>query len=296
MALTKKILTAYDIYKKKGLTEIGRLISNKFMLSMASDNLTGPTREVSGMNNVMFRFATCNDLIRLMAKYPEYCFLGWDSSHSRQWGLKQMGTLFCAEKIHEMNPGKILEVGAGFNTFFDTHFAGNCEYWMLDDTVGFCDEEKFNVAVKERRNTHFVRSLLGKFSAELPENYFDLVFSISALEHVPLDKRDAVYSDMFRIVRPGGVIVHSIDMFRDKYWSEEEYGLIKKAGFLVPSSPDLNIRVWHGEGAATLFEPVEIVFKAYYGGDRKDMWSNLRDVDSHVPTILVVAKKSAVDD
>lgn len=288
MPLISKIQTVQSIFKENGLRGIARVAVQKLM------PLENPAQPVSQGNDLVFRFATCDDLIRLMAKYPDYCFLGQDSNHSRQWGLKQMGTLFCAEKIKEIAPAKILEVGAGFNTFFEEHFSAGHEYWILDDTVGLCDEEKFNAAVKVRQNTHFVRSLLGSFNSDVPDNYFDLVFSISALEHVPLDKRTAVYEDMFRIVRPGGIIVHSIDMFRDNRWAEEEYEYLKNAGFLVTPSPDLAIRVRQGEGAATLFEPIDTVFKSYYGIGRKDMWTNLRSISGQVPTILVVARKPPV--
>jgi ubiquinone/menaquinone biosynthesis C-methylase UbiE len=48
---------------------------------------------------------------------------------------------------------------------------------------------------------------LGEFNSQLPDSSFDLVFSISVLEHVSKEFRSDVYRDMFRILRPGGVIV-----------------------------------------------------------------------------------------
>ena len=56
--------------------------------------------------DLLYRYATCDDLITLKTKYPQYCF-----KESHAWGLKQMGTLFCIEKIEQLAPAKMLEVG-----------------------------------------------------------------------------------------------------------------------------------------------------------------------------------------
>lgn len=290
--MRKKIKTALDVFMHSGFRGLGQVIAQKCLLSEQYENLENDSPVmVPAESGLRFSYAACDDLIRLMAQYPEYCFPGRNSNHSQQWGLKQMGTLFCADKIHMYAPERILEVGAGFNTFFEETFGDKHEYWMLDDTTGLCDEKKFIRAIEDRQNTKFVKGLLGSFHPAIPDNYFDLVFSISALEHVPLNKRAAVYEDMYRVLTPGGVIVHSIDMTRERSWPEEEHEYMRNAGFIVSQNPDLVIRVRHEDGPSTLFEPMDIVFRAYYGIDRSDMWTNLRSVSAHVPTILVVARK-----
>ncbi|MBK8551292.1 MAG: methyltransferase domain-containing protein [Ignavibacteria bacterium] len=53
---------------------------------------------------------------------------------------------------------------------------------------------------------------------ELPEKYFDFVFSISALEHVPLsDERvfEEIVKDIDRLLKPGGLSMHCIDHSTD---------------------------------------------------------------------------------
>jgi len=116
------------------------------------------------------------------------------------------------------------------------------------------------------------------------------VFSLSVLEHVhPADRPD-VYKDMYRVLRPGGYIVHSIDR-EGKQEEEAEYNAIRSAGFLLPPKADLAIRIRNGEGESTLFEPVCIVFRTYFGKRRKDMWTKLRSIQEYTPTILVVARK-----
>jgi SAM-dependent methyltransferase len=237
----------------------------------------------------MFRYATCDDLIQLKARYPEYCFSERDPGYSHAWGLKAMGRLFCVDKILKLQPNRILEVGGGCTAFFDEHFGAKTEYWMIDNG-DFDPWNRFDELLKKRQNTHFVRGLLGEFNSQLPDSSFDLVFSISVLEHVSKELRSDVYRDMFRILRPGGVIVHSIDIPGAKK-GREEFKHIAGAGFIIPDRPDLRISVRRREGKATLFEPLDIVFSGYFGIGRKDMWTKLKSITSHYPTILVLGIK-----
>lgn len=236
----------------------------------------------------LFRYATCEDLIQLKARYPEYCIPERESRIGHAWGLKSVGTLFCVDKILKLQPRRILEVGAGWNTYFDEHFGTTTEYWMIDDGA-FDPINRFEQALKQRRNTHFVRGLLGEFNSQLPDSHFDLVFSVSVLEHVPADRKREVYGDMFRVLAPGGYIVHTIDIPGEAK-GRGEFEHISRAGFLMPKSPDLRISVRPGEANATLFEPLDIVFTDY-GMGRKDIWANPRSVRYHYPTILVLGVK-----
>ncbi len=55
----------------------------------------------------------------------------------------------------------------------------------------------------------FVRNSLE--SIQFPDNFFDRIFSVSVLEHVPLAERDRVWRELFRVLRPGGLAVITID-------------------------------------------------------------------------------------
>jgi hypothetical protein len=95
---------------------------------------------------------------------------------------------------------------------------------------------------------------------------------------------------MYRILKPGGFMVHSIDIpKRDK--GRLEFKRISDAGFTLPSRPDLWLNVRSHRGEVTLFEPLHSVFTGYFGIGRKDMWTNLRSVTQHYPTILVLGLK-----
>ena len=54
---------------------------------------------------------------------------------------------------------------------------------------------------------------LGDYSEQLAPQSFDVVFSISVIEHVPTKDLDNFLKDGLRILKPGGLWVHAIDMY-----------------------------------------------------------------------------------
>ncbi len=71
---------------------------------------------------------------------------------------------------------------------------------------------------------------LGSFDSKLPSDYFDMVFSVSVIEHVPLVEYEAFFADMHRILKPGGVHIHSYDV----WWLKDlqpMFQAVETAGF-----------------------------------------------------------------
>jgi ubiquinone/menaquinone biosynthesis C-methylase UbiE len=50
----------------------------------------------------------------------------------------------------------------------------------------------------------------GDYSREVPDDYFDVVYSVSVLEHVPADRMRDVFMDMIRVTKPGGLLLHNV--------------------------------------------------------------------------------------
>lgn len=50
------------------------------------------------------------------------------------------------------------------------------------------------------------------FSPEFPDKYFDKIFSVSTLEHIPDRHRLSVFQDMHRCLNNGGMELHTIDI------------------------------------------------------------------------------------
>lgn len=232
----------------------------------------------------MLRLATCKDLIYLRSKHRDldealqeasYRFLAnlrktEDTLNAPDggdlaWGLKQLGTLYCADRISALKPQTILEVGAGLNTFFDQQFGSDHNYWMIDKS-GFYDAQSFTECMAARKHTTYVDGLLGDFSTQLPSDHFDFVFSISVLEHVPFDRLKLVFEDIYRVLKPGGFSVHTIDVnpHSPAANSKDLIQMIRDAGFEFASPPgelDWNVGKIHDP---VLLEPLSIVYQYYY--------------------------------
>jgi SAM-dependent methyltransferase len=253
----------------------------------------------------LFRLATCADLIKHKCRYQKYWwnekdiylltlkYPGVVFPEGQSWGLKQMGNLFCVDKIIQTKANQILELGAGFNLYFDRRFGKECEYWMADKS-GFYEDDVFEVALKRRTNTYYIDTFLGEFSKDLPENYFDLVFSVSVLEHVALEDIGKVCDDMARIVRPGGFIAHSIDVSPGSttMYGEKYYQSLKSSGFNLDMDPDIQWTVGLAAKDQILLEPLSLVY-TFHHGYQEDLWGVPRVVNFYSGTILVFAQKQS---
>lgn len=62
-------------------------------------------------------------------------------------------------------------------------------------------------------NVQNINCYVGDFDPVIPDNRFDLLFSISVVEHVETERLEAFFSDSLRILRPGGIFYHAIDMY-----------------------------------------------------------------------------------
>jgi len=116
---------------------------------------------------------------------------------------------------------KILDVGGGKSRILE-HLHNDYECWNVDklDGVGNGPSEI------GRQSYKLVQDYMGNFNKELPDNYFDFVFSISALEHVPQDSTTLfqnIIDDMNRVLKPGHYNLHLFDIILHKnhFWSNK---------------------------------------------------------------------------
>ena len=115
---------------------------------------------------------------------------------------------------------KVLDVGGAYSTFpnYLTNTFG-CETWVADD-FGIDAEEDYwtrekspHEHMKKHPETKYVLERVGNpTESSLPQGYFDVVYSASALEHVPADLTPAVWQHMLSLVKPGGELIHAVDM------------------------------------------------------------------------------------
>ncbi len=108
---------------------------------------------------------------------------------------------------------RILDIGGGDSRIL-RHFKDEYECWNLDKLEGVGNGPRS----VEASGYRMVSDYIGNFNAELPEEYFDFVFSISTLEHVPsgLETNRELYRniciDLDRVLKPGGFSLHCFDI------------------------------------------------------------------------------------
>lgn len=103
---------------------------------------------------------------------------------------------------------RILEAGGG-NSRVLPRLDASCELWNADKFEG---DGNGPVAMVENPRIKIVRSFVGDFSADLPDDYFDAIFSVSVVEHIPGDALGAFVDDSIRILKTGGVAIHAVDL------------------------------------------------------------------------------------
>lgn len=104
----------------------------------------------------------------------------------------------------------ILEVGGG-DSRLARELSEDYEYWCLDKLEG---KGNGPTTINLPESVKLVRDYLGNFSTELPEGMFDLVFSVSVIEHVPHSEiifKDII-KDIHRLLKPKGLSMHCIDV------------------------------------------------------------------------------------
>ena len=223
----------------------------------------------------MFELGKTDHWWEIAKRYPSL------SNHPNT--LKPLGYCHIVNLIENFKPKRVLEVGHGAMSFIFQIFADKLEMWGLDDVIedsSVYEEDLKNVRLWNPKVT-FVKDLLGRFSKELPDNYFDLVYSVSVIEHIPHDVLPAVFEDTYRILKPGGIVSHSYDVYY-KQSTKEVFNGYENAGFkwLKPKST-MNVfwEDWLGkfndDVKDELFE--KIVFENPIEVAEKYMWQQDRN-------------------
>lgn len=114
---------------------------------------------------------------------------------------------------------KVLDVGGAYSQLpMYLHDTYGCEVWLADD-YGIDSDDPYwlrNASPQEHiaknPEIHFVLERLGRKDSQLPMAYFDVVYSVSVLEHVPYQYMPDVWHHMDRLLKPGGEMIHTVDI------------------------------------------------------------------------------------
>ncbi|MCK4764883.1 MAG: class I SAM-dependent methyltransferase [Candidatus Aminicenantes bacterium] len=96
-----------------------------------------------------------------------------------------------------------------FSLDFGCGSKSNFTYYISEITKSMTIGADLSRLQEDSGSVRFVQNRIDRL--EFPDDFFDRIFSISVLEHVPLNKRAEVLTEIFRVLRPGGLAVFTID-------------------------------------------------------------------------------------
>ncbi len=147
-------------------------------------------------------------------------------------GLKHIQDTFILSALATVSGRRILEFGGGQSRVLQ-QLSKNNECWNADKFEGADGGPK---KLFRHRRVKTVKTFLGDFDKQLPDSYFDYVFSISVMEHVPKPALDQTFADCARILKPGGALIQAIDLYlpdaADKDDPERQYNRARVPQYL----------------------------------------------------------------
>ncbi|MBU1288230.1 MAG: methyltransferase domain-containing protein, partial [Alphaproteobacteria bacterium] len=154
--------------------------------------------------------------------------------------LKTMQDLAMYALLRGMKDQTIAEIGGGDSRILP-QLAKSNRCFNIEPFEGADNGPKGEVKIAGVEN---IRTTVGRFDPTLKDASFDVVFSVSVVEHVADPEFPAFLEDNIRILKPGGVMYHAIDMYLSDsptdFW-RDRFDMYRKAvterDDLVPIGP-----------------------------------------------------------
>ncbi len=143
------------------------------------------------------------------------------------------------KQIPDISGKKVLEVGCGVGRWAKLIINKGAEYNGVD-----ISSKMIEIAKKNNSTGNFY--IIDGKSLPFPNNYFDLVFSVTVLHHIPYDEKEKMIREMCRVTKKGGYIIIIEDICFIKP---------KQTFNWFPLSPDEWIRSFTKNG----FKPLKLV-------------------------------------
>ena len=128
---------------------------------------------------------------------------------TQQFHLKSIQDLAVYDILKGVQGKTIAEIGGGDSRLL-AKLAKDNTCFNVDKFAGANGGPSKVIHIKGVTN---VQAFLGERSAQLKDDQFDIVFSISVIEHVPTPALNDFFDDGLRILKPGGLWLHAIDFY-----------------------------------------------------------------------------------
>jgi glycosyltransferase involved in cell wall biosynthesis len=172
----------------------------------ASHSLESLRSRYAGLQIPRVGYATVRDYVDSQEHVSSLACLNGDLKDvQRPWAVKAI--------VSAVAPGgKLLEIGAGEPYVASLLDRLGYDVWVVDPYDGRDGGPSDFDAIRSRHaGIHFIRGLFPDALSDELEATFDCVYSISVLEHVPLERVDWVCSGVRHFLYSEGTTVHAID-------------------------------------------------------------------------------------
>ncbi len=138
-------------------------------------------------------------------------FEWWDAGFvdTKARNLKSVQDAWIMAELGQSKGLRIAEIGGGDSRLL-RHLAPNNSCVNIDKLEGFGKGPKKDPDIP---GVEVVRSYMGEFDESLEDASVDALFSISVIEHVPDEMINDCFADMARLLKPGGRMLHAIDIY-----------------------------------------------------------------------------------
>ncbi|MCU0448780.1 MAG: class I SAM-dependent methyltransferase [Bernardetiaceae bacterium] len=137
------------------------------------------------------------------------------------WGIKGHNRPFILATV-PFKPGQtVVEIGGAYSEL-PQHIARQfgCQVHVIDDFGVESGEAEMWSRWGQREeleqknpDVKYIFDRAGNFgSTVIPQNFYDVVFSVSTIEHIPETAMAGVFRHMEAMLKPGGLMVHCIDL------------------------------------------------------------------------------------
>lgn len=140
--------------------------------------------------------------------------------HGAKFNLKGFDYPWLIESRQWQTGERVLDVGGAYSELPSyLHNQFDCEVWVVDD-FGLLEGDLFwtrgrspHEHIAQHPEVRYVLERVGDVQkSSLPLNYFDVVYSLSTLEHVPQTLMKSVWKHMDDLLKPGGEMLHAVDV------------------------------------------------------------------------------------
>ncbi|WP_200242396.1 methyltransferase domain-containing protein [Lamprobacter modestohalophilus] len=132
-----------------------------------------------------------------------------DVHEYKPWHLKNIQDAIAFSWLFDKEDLSIAEVGAGDSRLVPALSKKN-KCAVIDEYKGVGNGPKKKINAP---GVDFFDCMVGSSQGVIASGLFDVLFSVSVIEHVPTRRLGGFFADCHRLLKPGGLMVHLIDAY-----------------------------------------------------------------------------------